>query len=75
MEKILAPMVECVLGKLVYQSAEDVSNKPAEKHLSRLLCPSGTWNSTSLYEVRKIKEFNCQFSISLKTTCQVRLLA
>ena len=30
MEKILAPMVECVSGKLVYQGAEDVSNKPAE---------------------------------------------
>ena len=30
MEKILAPMVECVSGKLVYQGAEDVSNKPAK---------------------------------------------
>ena len=34
MEKILAPMVECVSGKLVYQGAEDVSNKSAE----RLIC-------------------------------------
>ena len=34
MEKILAPMVECVLGKLVYQGAEDVSNKPGK----RLIC-------------------------------------
>ena len=34
MEKILAPMVECVSGKLVYQGAEDVSNKPGE----RLIC-------------------------------------
>ena len=34
MEKILAPTVECVSGKLVYQGAEDVSNKPAE----RLIC-------------------------------------
>ena len=31
MEKILTPMVECVLRKLVYQGAEDVSNKPAER--------------------------------------------
>ena len=34
MEKILAPMVECVSGKLVYQGAEDASNEPAE----RLVC-------------------------------------
>ena len=34
MEKILAPMIERVLGNLVYQGAEDVSNKPAE----RLIC-------------------------------------
>ena len=34
MEKILGPMVECVSGKLVYQGAEDVSNKTAE----RLIC-------------------------------------
>ena len=34
MEKILAPMVEWVSGKLVYQGTEDVSNKPAE----RLIC-------------------------------------
>ena len=27
MQKILAPMVECVTGKLVHQGAEDVSNK------------------------------------------------
>ena len=34
MEKILAPMVECVSEKLIYQGAEDVSNKLAE----RLIC-------------------------------------
>ena len=34
MEKILAPMVECVAVKLDYQGAEDVSKKPAE----RLIC-------------------------------------
>ena len=34
MEKILAHLVECVSGKLVYQGAEDISNKPAE----RLVC-------------------------------------
>ena len=34
MEKILAPIVECVSEKLVYQGVEDVSNKPAE----RLIC-------------------------------------
>ena len=35
MEKILARMVECVLGRLIYKGAEDVLNKPAE----RLFCP------------------------------------
>ena len=34
MEKILTPMVECFFAKLVYQGAEDVLNKPAE----RLIC-------------------------------------
>ena len=34
MKKILAPMLECVSGKLVYQGAEDVSKKPSE----RLIC-------------------------------------
>ena len=34
MKKILAPMVECVSENLIYQGAEDVSNKPAE----RLIC-------------------------------------
>ena len=34
MEKTLAPIVECVSGKHVYQDAEDASNKPAE----RLIC-------------------------------------
>ena len=29
MEKILAPMIECVPGKLVYQGAEDVLDKSA----------------------------------------------
>ena len=35
MEKILAPMVECVSRKLVYQGAEDVSNKPVERLISQ----------------------------------------
>ena len=30
----MAPLVECVSGELVYQGAEDVSNKPVE----RLIC-------------------------------------
>ena len=34
MEKILAPMIECVSEKLIYQDSGDVSNKPAE----RLIC-------------------------------------
>ena len=34
MAKILAPNVEFVSGKLVYQGAKNVSNKPAE----RLIC-------------------------------------
>ena len=34
MEKILAPMVECVSEKLIYQDAKDISNKPAE----RIIC-------------------------------------
>ena len=34
MEKILAPIVECASGKVVYQGAKNVSNKPAE----RLIC-------------------------------------
>ena len=31
LEKILAAIVECVSGKLVYQGAEDVLSKPAER--------------------------------------------
>ena len=36
MEKILVSMVEFVSGKLVYQGAKEVSNKPGE----RLICQS-----------------------------------
>ena len=35
MEKIFAPLIECVSGKLVYEGAKDVSNKSTERLISQ----------------------------------------
>ena len=51
MEKLLAPMVECVSGKLIYQGAEDVSNKPAEK----LICQERVGISRSCTKLERQK--------------------
>ena len=59
-------MVECVSGKLVYQGAEDVSNKPAE----RLICQDcyaqvGQGISHSCTKLERQKEFDYHSKINI----------